>query len=38
MKAFESIDEIKAASEEELAAVEGFNQAAAKSVYDFFHK
>ncbi len=38
MKAFESIDDIRSASEEELAATDGFNQAAAKSVYDFFHK
>ncbi len=38
MKAFESIEEIKAASAEELCAVEGFNRAAASAVYDFFHK
>ena len=38
MKAFESIEDIRAASEEDLAGVEGFNRAAAKSVYDFFRK
>ena len=38
MKAFESIEDIKAASAEDLAKVEGFNAAAAQSVYDFFHK
>ena len=38
MKAFESLEDIKNASREELAAVEGFNAAAASGVYDFFHK
>ena len=38
MKAFESLEEIKKASVEQLRAVEGFNAAAAESVYDFFHK
>ncbi|MCR5591082.1 MAG: excinuclease ABC subunit UvrC [Lachnospiraceae bacterium] len=38
MKAFDSLDDIKRATEEELQEVEGFNAAAAKSVYDFFHK
>ena len=38
MKAFESIEDIKNASVEELTEVEGFNRSSAKSVYDFFHK
>lgn len=38
MKAYESLEDIRKASEKELAEVEGFNAAAAKSVYDFFHK
>lgn len=38
MKAFESLEDIKKASLEELGAVDGLNAAAAKSVYDFFHK
>ena len=38
MKNFESIEDIKNATEEELKNVEGFNSAAAKSVYDHFHK
>lgn len=38
MKAFESIEQIKSASEEELAQIPSFNAASAKAVYDFFHK
>jgi len=38
MKAFESLEDIKQATTEDLAEVEGFNLAAASSVYDFFHK
>ena len=38
MKALESVEDIKNASVEKLAAVDGFNQAAASNVYDFFHK
>ena len=38
MKAFESLEDIKNASLEDLSAVEGLNAAAAKSVYEFFHK
>ena len=38
MKRFESIEDIKNAGEEELAAVEGMNAAAARSVYEFFHR
>lgn len=38
MKAFESIEDIKNATEDELRNVEGLNSAAAKSVYDHFHK
>ena len=37
MKAYESLDDIKAASVEDLAGVETFNAAAAQKVYDFFH-
>lgn len=37
MKAFASIDEIKAASQEEIQKVDGFSPALAKTVYDFFH-
>ena len=36
MKHFESIEQIKAASVEELREVDGFNALAAQSVYDFF--
>lgn len=35
-KAFKTLDEMKAASVEELAAVEGMNYAAAQKLYDFF--
>lgn len=38
MKSFDSIEDIKKASVEELAKVEGFNAAAARQVYDFFHQ
>lgn len=38
MKRFESLEDIRNASVEELSKVEGFNLAAAKSVYDHFHK
>ncbi|MDO4295511.1 MAG: excinuclease ABC subunit UvrC [bacterium] len=37
MRNFQSIEAIRAASEEELAAVEGMNRAAAAKVYEFFH-
>lgn len=38
MRAFGDVDKIKAAAEIELAAAEGMNKGAAKSVYEFFHK
>ncbi|MCR4991284.1 MAG: excinuclease ABC subunit UvrC [Lachnospiraceae bacterium] len=38
MKAFDSIDEIKNASVEELAAVDGILQPTAEGIYDFFHR
>ncbi len=38
MKAFESLEDIKKASMEELASIEGIDRAAAKSVYDFFRQ
>lgn len=38
MSHFESIDELKAASVEELESVNNMNKAAALSVYEFFHK
>ena len=38
MKRFESLDEIRNATREELMSVEGFNTKAAESVYSFFHK
>lgn len=37
MKAFGSIDAIKAASESDLAAIDGMNARAAEAVYEFFH-
>jgi excinuclease ABC subunit C len=37
MKHFQSLDEIKAATEEELAQVENMNKLSAKKVFDFFH-
>jgi excinuclease ABC subunit C len=37
MKGFETLDDIKAASVEELAAVDGMNRGAAQQVYEFFH-
>jgi excinuclease ABC subunit C len=37
MKHFQSLEAIKAASEEELAGVDAMNKRAAKQVYDFFH-
>nr|MCR5688256.1 hypothetical protein [Lachnospiraceae bacterium] len=37
MRAFDSLEDIKNATEEQLKEVEGFNVAAAKSVYGFFH-
>lgn len=36
-KAYASLETMKAASEEELAAVEGMNRAAARTLYEFFH-
>ena len=38
MKAFDSIEDIKNATMDELKDVDGLNSAAAKSVYDHFHK
>lgn len=38
MKAYKSIDEIRTAREEELAAIPGMNGTSAKSVYEFFHE
>lgn len=38
MKHYPSIDQIKEATEEQLAALPGMNRKAAKSVYEFFHK
>lgn len=38
MKGFETLEEIKRASEEELARVPGVNQKVAQQVYAFFHK
>lgn len=38
MKTFQSIEKIKEASIDELAAVETMNQKSAKEVYEFFHK
>jgi len=37
MKGFQTLDDMKAASVEELAAVEGMNRRAAQQVFDFFH-
>lgn len=37
MKEFESLDDIKSASVEELAKIPSFNMLAAQKVYDFFH-
>ena len=37
MKAFQTLDDLKAASEEELAQVEGMNSLSACQVYEFFH-
>ena len=37
MKSFESLEDIRKASIEQLCEVDGFNAAAAQSVYDFFH-
>lgn len=37
MKAFQTLDDLKAASEEELAQVEGMNILSARQVYEFFH-
>lgn len=37
MKKYQSLDAIKAATEEELAATEAMNEQAARSVYSFFH-
>lgn len=36
-KVYASLETMKAASEEELAAVEGMNRAAARTLYEFFH-
>jgi excinuclease ABC subunit C len=38
MRGFPSIEDIKAASVEELTAIPSMNQLAAESVYTFFHK
>lgn len=38
MKAYESLEDIKNASCDELSKVDGFNSACAAAVYDFFHK
>ncbi len=37
MKAFQTLDDLKAASEEELAQVEGMNSLSARQIYEFFH-
>ena len=37
MNAFQTLDDLKAASEEELAQVEGMNSLSARQVYEFFH-
>ncbi len=37
MKAFQTLEDIKAADVEQLAAVEGMNQLAARKVFEFFH-
>ena len=37
MKTFQTLDDLKAASEEELAQVEGMNSLSARQVYEFFH-
>ena len=37
MKAFQTLDDLKSASEEELAQVEGMNSLSARQVYEFFH-
>ena len=37
MKAFQTLDDLKAASEEELAQVEGMNSLSARQVYEYFH-
>jgi len=37
MKAFQTLDEIKAANIETLSGVEGMNQRSARQVYEFFH-
>lgn len=38
MRRYQSLDAIKAATEEDLAETESMNQKAAKMVYDFFHR
>ena len=37
IKAYQTLDHLKAASEEELAQVEGMNSLSARQVYEFFH-
>jgi excinuclease ABC subunit C len=37
MKGFQTLDDMKQASVEELAAVEGMNRRSAQQVFDFFH-
>ena len=37
MKEFESIEVLRDASVEEIASIEGFYEALAQSIYDFFH-
>ena len=38
MRAFGSLEAVRDAEVEDLAALDGMNQRAAQSVYDFFHK
>ena len=38
MKAFQSLDEIRAADVEQLSQVPAMNRGAAEKVYEFFHK
>ena len=37
MKKYQSLDDLKAASAEEIAEISGFNRAVAEEVYRFFH-
>lgn len=38
LRAFENFDDIKQASAETLAAVEGIDKSTAQNIYDYFHK